>query len=130
MGWNNFEIATKPNYVGKYYEYFSEQKKMIDFTYTPDQLTEKDGGYLMRGALSNVLFENLTREFVGVAYIKTTTGKDIFYEYAEFDRVDNARSISYVASAAINAGEGSETLDSYLAKSVSMFITVGTIRSA
>ena len=110
-------IASNPNYEGKYYEYFSEQKKMIDFTYTPDQLTEKDGGYLMRGALSNVLFENLTREFVGVAYIKTTTGNDIFYEYAEFDRVDNARSISYVASAAINAGEGSEALDSYLAKS-------------
>ena len=110
-------IDSNPNYAGKYYEYFSEQKKMIDFTYTPDQLTEKDGGYLMRGALSNVLFENLTREFVGVAYIKTTTGNDIFYEYAEFDRVDNARSISYVASAAINAGEGSEALDSYLAKS-------------
>ena len=110
-------IDSNPNYAGKYYEYFSEQKKMIDFTYTPDQLTEKDGGYLMRGALSNVLFENLTREFVGVAYIKTTTGNDIIYEYAEFDRVDNARSISYVASAAINAGEGSEALDSYLAKS-------------
>ena len=110
-------IDENPSYEGKYYEYFSAQKKMINFTYEPDQLVEKNGGYVMRGAITNVLYENLTREFIGVAYIKTSTDSGAVYQYADFNREDNARSISYVASAAINAGESSEALDGYLAKS-------------
>ena len=110
-------IETNPAYEGKFYEYFSEQKKMINFTYEPDQLISQDGGYVMRGAITDVLFENLTRKFVGVAYVKTTTENSVSYEYADFTRANNARSIAYVSSAAINAGKGTSALEDYLEKS-------------
>ena len=110
-------IETKPAYKGKFYEYFSEQKKMINFTYEPDQLISQDGGYVMRGAITDVLFENLTRKFVGVAYVKTTTENSVSYEYADFTRANNARSIAYVSSAAINVGKGTSALEDYLKKS-------------
>ena len=110
-------IETYPAYEGKYYEYFSEQKKMIDFTYETNQLISQYGGYLMKGAITDVLFENLTRKFVGVAYVKTTTENSVSYEYAKFNRANNARSIAYVSSAAINANEGTLALENYLKKS-------------
>ena len=111
-------IETDSAYEGKFYEYFSEKKKkMIDFTYETDQLISQDGGYVMRGAITDVLFENLTRKFVGVAYVKTTTENSVSYEYAKFNRANNARSIAYVSSAAINANEGTLALENYLKKS-------------
>ena len=52
-------------YDGKYYEYFKTEKKMIDFTYTAEQVKQQDGYYQLLGANTNILFNNLNRKFIG-----------------------------------------------------------------
>ena len=66
--------------------------------------------------LSNVLYKNMNRKFVAMGVIITTDGENVSYQYSAFtDGVDyrsNARSVAYVASAALNANElGMETFD-------------------
>ena len=57
--------------------------------------------------LSNVLYKNMNRKFVAIGVVITTEGENVSYQYSAFaDGVDyrsNARSVAYVASAALNA---------------------------
>lgn len=112
--------AANVEYTGTYYEYFKDVKgKMIDLTYETEQIVKKDtvvGGntyeYLIRGSNTNILFNNLALDFVGMGYIKTVHGEAVSYEYATMN--DNARTVAYVASAALNAGETGDALEKIL----------------
>ncbi len=70
----------------------------------------------VRFNLANVVYKNMNRQFVGMGVIITTKDGVSSYQYAAFesgvDYRSNARSVAYVASAALNAHVlGLETFD-------------------
>ena len=75
-----------------------------------------DGRYELYGAIRNILAKNLTREFVGVAYVYVN-GTYILASYYGNDMENNARSIYYVAQKAIDANNyASEVQSGYIDK--------------
>ena len=58
---------------------------------------QKDGKWYLSLSLVNILRQNFTRDFIGIAFVTNGTN----YKYASFTDYDNARSISYVAEMAI-----------------------------
>ena len=60
--------------------------------------------YEVYGSIGDVRYDNLARDFFGIAYKKTTTsegdGVTVEYRYASFENGINVRSVAYVASAA------------------------------
>ena len=72
----------------------------------------RDGdGWMIQASIVGILYENLNLEFCAVAYAATGTGDTIAYEYAasEGSITENARAVSYVATAALNDEEGGYT---------------------
>lgn len=72
----------------------------------------RDGdGWMIQASIVGILYENLNLEFCAVAYAATGTGDTIVYEYAasEGSVTENARAVSYVATAALNDEEGGYT---------------------
>ena len=72
----------------------------------------RDGdGWMIQASIVGILYENLNLEFCAVAYAATGTGDTIVYEYAasEGSITENARAVSYVATAALNDEEGGYT---------------------
>ena len=65
---------------------------------------DRDGKYEVRGAITDILTNNLTREFVGIAYVKLD-GEYILASYFADAMDNNARSIYYVAQKAIDAND-------------------------
>ena len=65
---------------------------------------DKDGKYEVRGAITDILINNLTREFVGIAYVKLGN-EYILANYFADEMDNNARSIYYVAQKAIDAND-------------------------
>ena len=65
---------------------------------------DKDGKYEVRGAITDILTNNLTREFVGIAYVKLD-GEYILASYFADAMDNNARSIYYVSQKAIDAND-------------------------
>ena len=65
---------------------------------------DKDGKYEICGAITDILINNLTREFVGVAYVKLGN-EYILANYFADEMDNNARSIYYVAQKAIDAND-------------------------
>ena len=63
-----------------------------------------DGKYEIRGAITDILTNNLTREFVGVAYVKLGN-EYILASYFADEMDNNARSIYYVSQKAIDAND-------------------------
>ena len=70
---------------------------------------DNDGKYEIRGAITDILTNNLTREFVGVAYVKLGDNY-ILASYFGKDQENNARSIYYVAQRAIDANDHATAL--------------------
>lgn len=77
--------------------------------------------YEVYGSIGNVLYDNLARDFFGIAYQKTTTsegdGVTVEYRYASFENGINVRSVAYVASAAYEdttSEEKRSVLDDFL----------------
>ena len=66
---------------------------------------------MIQASIVGILYENLNLEFCAVAYAATGTGDTIVYEYAasEGSITENARAVSYVATAALNDKEGGYT---------------------
>jgi hypothetical protein len=64
-------------------------------------------GYIVRFRLQNINYKNINRSFVCMLVLKTTSGSSATYKYSAFpagvDYRSNARSVAYVASAALNA---------------------------
>lgn len=72
----------------------------------------RDGdGWMIQASIVGILYENLNLEFCAVAYAATGTGDTIVYEYAasEGSVTENARAVSYVATAALNDEGGGYT---------------------
>ena len=72
----------------------------------------RDGdGWMIQASIVGILYENLNLEFCAVAYAATGTGDTIVYEYAasEGSITENARAVSYVATAALKDEEGGYT---------------------
>ena len=95
----------------EYFDYMEEHGKPVVYetesvpvpVYAEDDET-KLLHYEVYGSIGNVLYDNLARDFFGIAYQKTTTsegdGVKISYRYASFENGINVRSVAYVASAA------------------------------
>lgn len=67
---------------------------------------DNDTSYV-RVNLTNVLYKNMNRKFVALGVIITTNEDEVSYQYSSYeaggDYRSNARSVAYVASAALNA---------------------------
>lgn len=64
----------------------------------------QNGGYIVQGSVVEILYANTNLEFAAVAYVETTTDESVTYTYAAFPKncLSSARSVSYVATAALN----------------------------
>ena len=100
---------------------------------------DKDGNYEIFGSITDILTNNLTREFVGVAYA-CINGEYILASYYGNDMENNARSIYYVSQKAIEAGDNAsavqtkyiDTFNNYVAsqgKTYNVSYTVNYIRT-
>lgn len=54
---------------------------------------------ILQGAITDILPENIAREFVGIGYIETVSDGSFSYRFAEEN--DNVRSIAYIAQCAV-----------------------------
>ena len=79
-------------------------RKMICIENIKPSDIDGDGRYEVRGAITDILTNNLTREFVAVAYA-CINGEYIVASYYGNDMENNARSIYYVAQRAIDAAD-------------------------
>ena len=67
--------ASNPTSDYGYYEYFKNVKgKMINLSYTPEQVAANpvSGGYQIKGSLVDIKEANLERDFVGIGYVRTS----------------------------------------------------------
>ncbi len=71
--------------------------------------SNNDGKYEVCGAITDILTNNLTREFVGLAYVKLGTQYTMASYYAD-DIENNARSIYYVSQKAIEVGDNASAI--------------------
>lgn len=97
----------------EYFEYMKEHEKPVVYetesvpvpVYAENDVEKTTPLYYeVYGSIGNVLYNNLARDFFGIAYQKTTTsegdGVKVSYRYASFENGINVRSAAYVASAA------------------------------
>ena len=97
--------ASNPTSDYGYYEYFKNVKgKMINLSYTPEQVAANpvSGGYQIKGSLVDIKEANLERDFVGIGYVRTS-GR---YTYTAITEDDNARNITEIATKAIEDNSG------------------------
>ena len=97
--------ASNPTSDYGYYEYFKNVKgKMVNLTYTPEQVAANPvtGGYQIKGSLVDIKEANLERDFVGIGYVRTSG----VYTYTAITEEDNARNITEVATKAIEDNSG------------------------
>ena len=97
--------ASNPTSDCGYYEYFKNVKgKMINLSYTPEQVAANpvSGGYRIKGSLVDIKEANLERDFVGIGYVRTS-GR---YTYTAITEDDNARNITEIATKAIEDNSG------------------------
>ena len=97
--------ASNPTSDYGYYEYFKNVKgKMINLSYTPEQVAANPvtGGYRIKGSLVDIKEANLERDFVGIGYVRTS-GR---YTYTAITEDDNARNITEIATKAIEDNSG------------------------
>ncbi|MBQ8319922.1 MAG: hypothetical protein IJX81_03485 [Clostridia bacterium] len=81
-------------------------KQYLDFTYTEEEVGEKTS---LSASMINILDQNYTRDFSGVAYLKSTTAFEgateydgAYYAYAEYTEENNSRSIYEISTRAYN----------------------------
>ena len=92
-------------------------KKFLDFCYSETDL----GEYTNYGAsIVDILAQNYTRKFSGIAYVKSTTAIDgyeeydgAYYSYSDYYWVNNSRSVYEVASKAYNDRKSAKVTDTY-----------------
>lgn len=102
--YNAYKVANPTSDYG-YYEYFKNVKgKMINLSYTPEQVAANpvSGGYRIKGSLVDIKEANLERDFVGIGYVRTS-GR---YIYTAITEDDNARNITEIATKAIEDNSG------------------------
>ena len=113
---NNANAYKEGAQVGEYNK-FKQYKEVCFYDSTNDQIENKiyqDGDYYYTNAvLTNVLFENLGKEFVGIGYMAWTTSEGTVYEFVDLGEADVVRSAAYVASAHY-VNETDETKQEYV----------------
>ena len=94
------EIKTE---AADYFTYMQNNNKTVTYTVSAVPVAvydEEDTDLLLhyevRASIGDILYDNLSRDFFGVAYKKVGDT----YTYAEFSNSTNVRNVSYVASAA------------------------------
>ena len=113
----------------KYFEYLEKQGETVVYetesvpvpVYAKDDVEKTEPLYYeVYGSIGDLLYNNLARDFFGIAYQKTTTsdgdGVTVSYRYASFENGINVRSAAYVASAAYadTSEEKQSVLDDFL----------------
>lgn len=96
-----------------YFEYLQQQQQGKPVVYETESVPvpvyaeddkENPQYYEVYGSIGDLLYNNLSRDFFGIAYQKTTTSEgdsvSVSYRYASFENGINVRSAAYVASAA------------------------------
>ena len=99
-------------------EYTGTKVRISNITYNvlPSNV---DGDYLLRGALTDILGTNITREFVGRGYIKIGNNENAQYQFAKYfdgDINNNSISISSVAKeyvSSLDEGEEKSWMEQY-----------------
>lgn len=97
----------------KYFEWLKTQGETVVYetesvpvpVYAKDDVEKTEPLYYeVYGSIGDLLYNNLARDFFGIAYQKTTTSEgdsvSVSYRYASFENGINVRSAAYVASAA------------------------------
>ena len=84
-------------------------RKMLHLKDLTPKNYDNDSNYEIRGAITDILTSNITREFVGVAYAEVD-GMYMLASYYGDDQENNARSIYYVAQKAIDANDHASAL--------------------
>lgn len=101
-GWlNTYDLSKTYDATCDYYGTLSQEAAIADRIMTMEatpQYVEADGCYYFEGSIKTVKYENSFREYFGVAYMEKNGERT----YAEFDEGENIRSVSQVASAALN----------------------------
>ena len=82
----------------------ASQKLMLKLDGLTPTDNDKDGRYEIYGSITDILTQNLTREFVGIAYV-CVNGEYIVAAYSGNDMENNARSIYYVSQRAVDADD-------------------------
>lgn len=92
---------------------FAEAEKTVVLSVFDDYGTYNDYTSYMRFTLANVLYENINRKFVAMGVLVDNSGDKPVYQYSAMPDGhtyrSNARSVSYVAGAALNAHASGET---------------------
>ncbi len=115
-GWlTKYNLSESYDATCDYYEVLTEAGKTASFD-NPSQRTmnvmeatpKLDGDYYyFNGSITDVKYENSFRDFFGVAYMEVNGERT----YAEFETSENVRSVSQVASAALNDKTNNWTTD-------------------
>ncbi|MBQ3505544.1 MAG: hypothetical protein IJA89_02095 [Clostridia bacterium] len=98
--------------------------QIVNITYDDLQASKVEGKedyHEINGSLKKILSENIDREFVARGYICYTNGETVEYKFADYtggDKLNNVRSIAYVAQKAIEKGETAATwlAENYVSK--------------
>ena len=86
---------------------FDADGKQYLTTYDTYESSRSSTGYVTQFILTNINYENINRKFAAVGFVKITNGSTVTYKYGTFETGlnyrTNARSVAYVAGAALNA---------------------------
>ena len=86
---------------------FNTEGKQYLTTYDVYESSRSSTGYVTQFVMTNINYENINRKFAAVGFVKITNGSTVTYKYGTFEAGlnyrTNARSVAYVASAALNA---------------------------
>ena len=105
-----------------YFDYMEKQGKPVVYetesvpvpVYAPGD-EETPQYYEVYGSIGDLLYDNLSRDFFGIAYKKTMKsegdGVTVSYRYASFENGINVRSAAYVASAAYKDTSDEEDIE-------------------
>ena len=115
-----------------YFEYLQQQQQGKPVVYETESVPvpvyaeddkENPQYYEVYGSIGDLLYNNLSRDFFGIAYQKMTTSEgdsvSVSYRYASFENGINVRSAAYVASAAYadtSDKEDKELLEGFIGK--------------
>ncbi len=97
------------------YDYMTGIAKKVNVEIDESKIYTLDGAWYANAVLADVYMQNLNIEFVCVGYIKTVA-TETTYKYSTLPETNYARSISYVAQAAIDDGDENTTLPEIIEK--------------
>lgn len=106
---NYFDSVNPNNYTYvDWVKAFEEEKKTVIFSPLEESnFYEYGEDYMVRFRLQNVLYKNMNRDFVCMLVLSTQNGDTTTYQYSAYpdglNYRSNARSVAYVAAAALNA---------------------------